>query len=525
MSNYTRLICGACTLLALACMSDQAPTDGDQGDSEEGGGHGDSVTAITHWTEQTELFVEFPALVVGQESAFAAHLTRVSDFTPVDAGPVTVLLTGGGSPDETFTVKDPSIPGIFRPVAIPRYAGSRVLSLRLSSPGLTVTHELGKVTVFADADSAARAAPEEDPDNGAVITFLKEQQWPIGFTMAQATKRSLRPSMAASGTLRGRADGEAMVTAPVAGRLVTSGKVFPVLGQLVERNQILVNIARLPGGNAGIASLQLAASRAELSLGHSQKELKRLEALGADGAVSKRRVAEARLREAESQAELTAAKSRLGQHGRVQRVSSTGRGSGMAVRAPTRGTLVAVNVAPGEFVEAGAAMFQIIDTERLWLEVKVPEANIGKLIEPAGAWFDIAGFDQHFNVPSEDLVSNGAIVDPRDRTISLIFNIDNPSRRLRAGMFASVHLMIGPPVEVVSIPFAAVLDDGGQQVVFVQLGGEAFLRKPVRLGIRDGDNVEVLQGVQAGEYVAVEGAFMVKLAASSTAAPAHGHGH
>ncbi len=530
MKNSTRSIALASTVFLLACPSQHEHHDGEHADHDEGGehghGHGDGARAITHWTDKSELFVEFLPLVVGQETAFAAHLTRVSDFRPVDAGVVTVTLSGGGHPEETFVVNEPTVPGIFRPVAKPQHAGVRVLSLRVAASELTDTHDLGEVTVFADANAAAHATPEEEPDNGAEISFLKEQQWPIGFTMTQATERTLRPSMALSGTLRGRADGEAMVTAPVAGRLLTASGTFPRLGQQVERNQILVTLAPLPSGNTGVASLQLAVARSELALEHAKRERQRLEGLMGDGTVPERRVAEARHREAESQAELTAAQRRLAQHSRVQRVSSSGRGGGgMMVRAPTSGTVVAVHAAPGEFVEAGRAIFQIIDTQRLWLEVKVPEANIGRIEEPSGAWFDIAGFDQHFDVPAEALVSSGGVVDPRTRTVSIIFNIDNPNGRLRAGMFASVHLLTGAPVRVLSIPAAAVLDDGGQQVVFVQAGGETFLRRPVQLGIRDGDNVEVTQGVQPGEYVAVKGAFMVKLAASATEAPAHGHAH
>lgn len=535
MTYYLRPLAVAAALLSFACGpphthdGEHAPhgphgahDDADE-DEGHGHGHGDGALAVTHWTERTELFVEFPALTVGEESAFAAHLTRVSDFAPVGEGAVTVLLSGGGAPDESFVVQSPTVPGIFRPVAVPRHPGSRQLTLQLASADLNDTHDLGEVTVYADADAAAHAAPEDEPEDPSEITFLKEQQWPIGFTMAQATERTLRPAMAVSGTVRASANGEAMISAPTAGRLVSPEGAFPRLGQRVERGEVLTRLAPLPGGNPGVASLQLAVARGQLAVEHGQRERQRLEALGGEGSVPERRVTEARHREAESEAELTAARRRLGQHGRAQRVSSSG--GGITVRAPISGTLVAVHVAPGEFVEASRTLFHVVDTEHLWLEVKVPEANIGRIEQPSGAWFDIAGFERHFEVPLEQLVSAGDIVDPRTRTISVIFDIDNPEGRLRAGMFADVHLLTGPTIQAVSIPFAAVIEDGGQQVVFVQAGGETFLRRPVRLGIRDGDNVQITQGVERDEYVAVHGAFMVKLAASATEAPAHGHAH
>ncbi|MBK7153248.1 MAG: efflux RND transporter periplasmic adaptor subunit, partial [Sandaracinaceae bacterium] len=65
----------------------------------------------------------------------------------------------------------------------------------------------------------------------------------------------------------------------------------------------------------------------------------------------------------------------------------------------------------------------------------------------------------------------------------------------------------------------------GMFVVFVQIEGEAFERRVVRLGARDAGYVEVLSGVLAGEHVVTIGAWSVKLAASSGAIPAHGHAH
>ena len=41
---------------------------------------------VTHWTDATELFMEYPPLVTGRSALFAVHLTKLVDFTPVDAG-------------------------------------------------------------------------------------------------------------------------------------------------------------------------------------------------------------------------------------------------------------------------------------------------------------------------------------------------------------------------------------------------------------------------------------------------------
>lgn len=498
----------------------------DHDDHGEHGGHGDhaaGAAVYTRWTERTELFVEFPPLVVGKDSAFAAHLTRLSDFRPVAAGRVTVLLAGGGLPEERFEVTQPTVPGIFRPVARPTHAGWRELSILLAAEGLSDRHDLGQVGVFGTPEAAARnATPEEE--EGDSISFLKEQQWPIDFATASVEERTLRPSLAVSGTVRARADGEVHVTAPVSGRLLTAGRAFPTLGREVKRDQILVTLAPRLGAEADIASLELAVARAQLDVEHSRRERERLETLLAQGAVPERRVVAARKDEAQAQAELTAAERRLQQHGRVQRAFAGGAG-GITVRAPISGTVVAVDVAPGMFLEEGRQMFRIVDLERLWLDVRVPEANIGRVQHAAGAWFTVEGFDEVFDVGPEQVVTTGGVVDARARTIPMIFTIDNPERQLRVGMFARVHLLTGPPVTAPSVPLAAVVGDGGQDVVYVQTGGESFERRLLRPGVRDGDYLQALSGVATGERVVVRGAFMVKLAASTSEVPAHGHAH
>jgi len=504
------------TLLFACRPSSQA--GGEQGDAQARVGH-----AVTLWSEQTELFVEFPTLVVGHESAFAAHLTRISDFRPVDEGRVVVLLSGGGYPDERFETSEALVPGIFRPVAEPEHSGSRNLSLSLESEAVTDLHDLGMVTVFPDLNAALAEVHDEEEESE--ISFLKEQQWSLDFASERVSERTLRPSLSVSGSVRARSSGEVHVTAPVAGRLLTAGGAFPSIGMDVERDQILVSLAPRLDGQADVATLELAVARAQLDVEHTVKELERLEGLLAEGAVQERRVVAARRDEGRAQAELTAAQRRLQQYGRIQLAASSGSAGGITVRAPISGTLVAVGVAPGMFLEEGREMFHIVDLDQLWLEVRVPEASVGSSEKASGAWFEVGGFSEPFLVDSDRVVSTGGVVDERTRTVPVIFEIDNPSRSLRVGMFARAHLLTGAPVTGVAIPTEAVIEDGGQSVAFVHVGGESLERRVVSLGVREGGLVEVIDGIRSGERVVTRGAFMVKLAASATEAPAHGHGH
>jgi membrane fusion protein, heavy metal efflux system len=102
--------------------------------------------AVTRWSGKTELFAEYPPLVVGQTSRFAIHLTDLRTFKAVTAGQVEVQLQGGGAP-ETFRVDGPSRPGIFGVDVKPSRPGNRVLVIALKSPGLADEHQIPDVIV------------------------------------------------------------------------------------------------------------------------------------------------------------------------------------------------------------------------------------------------------------------------------------------------------------------------------------------------------------------------------------------
>src|SRR5438128_1334322 len=79
---------------------------------------------VTHWTDRTELYIEYPPLVAGHSAVFAVHLTALSDFKPVAAGQARVEFTPetGGQPTVLSGPK-PSRPGAFRVEGAPPAAG------------------------------------------------------------------------------------------------------------------------------------------------------------------------------------------------------------------------------------------------------------------------------------------------------------------------------------------------------------------------------------------------------------------
>ena len=139
--------------------------------------------SVTRWTDRTELFAEYPPLIVGGTSRFAIHLTQLDSFKALNDGHVEVRLQDGSSEPEVFRVDAPSRPGIFGVDVKPTHGGTRELVIVLKSKGLSDEHRVGEVEVYPNADAAhaaGRAGNEETPG----ISFLKEQQWSLDFGTA-----------------------------------------------------------------------------------------------------------------------------------------------------------------------------------------------------------------------------------------------------------------------------------------------------------------------------------------------------
>ena len=511
------LIAALCAAALLAACGDKAATSSTTAaEAEVSHAHVAGAEKLTHFTDRTELFVEFPPLVVGEKSAFAAHLTHLSDFKAVTAGKVTVRLTGGGQPDEVFSVDDAAQPGIFRPEATPKHAGERELAIEVSTPEFSVTHELGPVTVHPDRKAAEAAAPAHE-DEG--IVFTKEQQWKVDFATAEAVERPIRSAVAATGVVRARPDGEALLTAAAAGQVQPAG-AFPRLGQVVKKGQLLAYLVPRLGGETDLASLRAAADKARVEHELARQELARMESLFKDEAVPEKRVQAARAAEASARAELAAAQQRLGQYG--------GAGGGIPLRAPVAGTLADVRVSPGAYAEAGALLFHIADRSKLWLELRVPESEAARLREVSGAAFRVPGSETGVEIvtgKNGKLVAVGGAVDATTRTLPVVFEFSVPDAQLPIGLAVQAQVFTGGTRPAVAIPASSVLDEGGISVVFVMIGGESFERRTVRLGARDGDWVEVVDGLTPGSRVVSRGAYLVKLASTGTAQIGHGHAH
>lgn len=477
---------------------------------------------VTRFNDDTELFLEYPALVAGRVSRFAAHLTWLDDYRPVKAGQLTVSLTRNERTVARFRVGRPTRPGLYTPAVKPRDPGVFDMTLTWEQDDQRSVHRLAAVNVYASPDEVPA-----DPETGAEgdITFLKEQQWRVPFNTAVVTERTLRASVPATGILRAVHTGDRQVIAPVSGRIQSPGGGFPEAGQQVRAGDVLAHIVPRLGGGTDLATLRLAVEEAEADLELARREERRLQGLLAKEAIPERRLMQARSQTRVVAARLTAARQRLASHQGAG--SETEEPAAVPLIAGVTGTVAEVHAGPGTYVEEGAPLMRVVDRRRLWLEARVPEANAARLDRPAGAWFTPAGSKEHFVVDtggSASLVSAGEVVDPASRTVAVIFALPNPGG-LRVGTAADVRVWTGETVTAPAVPVTAVQEEAGEPVVYVEIGGESFARRVVSLGIRAGDYVAVTEGLEPGERVVTTGSYLVRLAGTDPAGAGHGHAH
>lgn len=506
--------------LLLAACGGQAPDEqGHEHAGDDAAAHSeapaDATLIYTDYTDVTELFVEFPALVVGQPSTFAAHVTRLADYAPLTSGRLDVILERNGEAAARFRVNAPARPGIFTPAVTLRNAGQFSLAIEVQDGTLVARHELGTVTVFADPASVEVNQPELPGDIG----YLKEQQWTNPFAATVVGERPMRPSVPGFATVLAPADAGAEIRAPSDGYFASGNLV--TAGSSVEAGAVLGYLIPRLGEGTDFGTLRVELERAEAAMESAELDVERLEGLLAQGAIPQRRLIEARHAADVARAELRAASARIEQRQRGDQQA------GIALRTPVAGTVIEVSARPGAFVRAGDRVFRVAAPDRRWLEVRVPERFAAGLQDASGAWFDRLGHGTVVLDRSSDarVVQVSTAIDPVSRTASVTIEYPSAQGPAAIGSRFAAHVFTSAPRPRLAVPHSAIIDDGGVNVVYVQTGGEAFVRRPVQLGIRDGQLVEVLGGITAGERVVSRGAYFVKLAAAGGEEIGHGHAH
>jgi len=172
------------------------------------------------------------------------------------------------------------------------------------------------------------------------------------------------------------------------------------------------------------------------------------------------------------------------------------------IRAPFSGQLGLRRVSIGTIVSPSTVITTLDDTSRIKLDFDVPEVFLSRLepglevIAHSAAWPDVRFSGRVTSVDTR--------VDPVSRTITVRALLPNDQGRLRPGMFLTVSLL-KEDVKALLVPEQAIVPERSRQFVYVVGDDDIVELREIRTGRRRPGEVEVLEGLKAGERVISEG--------------------
>jgi membrane fusion protein, heavy metal efflux system len=181
--------------------------------------------------------------------------------------------------------------------------------------------------------------------------------------------------------------------------------------------------------------------------------------------------------------------------------------STLVVPCPISGRVVTRNAAPGFLTQPGnaPAPYSVADLSTMWMIANVIEADapaykLGQDVSVTVAAYPDKVFRGH-------VTALGSTIDPNSHRQPVRSEIDDPDHLLRSGMFASFVIRIGDSVASLAVPEAGVVREGdGTMTVWVTTDSRHFAKRTVKIGLRQDDLVQILDGLNPGETIVTEGA-------------------
>lgn len=255
-------------------------------------------------------------------------------------------------------------------------------------------------------------------------------------------------------------------------------------GQRVRRGQVLVQL------DDSLQQAQLQQAQAQANI--ARTNLQRNRELVAQNFVSQSAVDQARANVEVAEAQVALAQAQL------QR---------MKVLAPFDGFAGIRSVNVGDYVKDGADLVQVEDVSTVWVDFRLPERYLAQLKpgqEVAVALDALPGRPHSARVEAID-----SQLDASGRSVLVRARLANAGGTLRSGLFARTRIVFSTREQAVTVPEEALVPMGDRQFLIKVVdgpdGSKIGQRMAARIGVRRAGRVEVLEGLQAGDLVAVAG--------------------
>jgi cobalt-zinc-cadmium efflux system membrane fusion protein len=383
------------------------------------------------------------------------------------------------------------------------------------------------VALLAAGCAGGGTRPEERRAEAAAAETAQHAEEANALHLSEDMIRDLRTSTAPVALRTGLQ--EVAVLGEIAADQERYAEVAPPTGGQIVRLLVTANAAVSAGTPlAQLRSADLGRARADLITAEARRDLARQAAerkrsLAQDRIVPQREVQEAEAALRGADAEVRAAIAGLQALGIVDE-GATDDTSLFYVRSPIAGRVLERQAILGSYADTSRPLFTIADLSRVWVVAQPFERDAVNVRPGTTAHVRVAA------LPGQEFDGRVALVgrqvDAGSRTVPVRIDLPNPGGVLRPGMSVTARLEVGGrATEILAVPAAALQRVGDRWLVFVPRGRAEFEMRPVGRGRDLGTDVEVVSGLEAGETVVVEGAFLLKAEAEKKAGGLDEHGH
>lgn len=171
--------------------------------------------------------------------------------------------------------------------------------------------------------------------------------------------------------------------------------------------------------------------------------------------------------------------------------------------APFSGMIGARRVSVGAYIQPGEAIASLANIDDIRVTFSAPERFLGQLTRGSEVHVTTTAWPGYEAIGRITVIE--PVIEPSMRSARVLAQVHNPERKLRPGMSADIHAILGERPSALTIPNEAVFGSGDQTFVYVINPDSTVSRKLLRLGTRLADVVEVRDGLQSGMTVVCAG--------------------
>ena len=326
-----------------------------------------------------------------------------------------------------------------------------------------------------------------------------------GVEVGTVTAAPFRQVIKASGQVLAAQGEESVAVATVAGVVSFHGKVVEGMHVTQGAPLVILSSNNMAEGDP--------VQKARIAFEVQKKEYERMKALVESRIVSEKAFAEAE--QAYENARIS-----------YEAVAKNHSASGQRVVAPIGGFVKNLLVKEGDYVTVGQPLVSITQNRRLFLRADVSEKYYGALRSLSSANFSTPYQNKVYKLSELNgkLLSYGKASDGNGYFVPVTFEFDNRGEVI-PGSFVEIYLLGTPMEGVISVPRTALTEEQGSFFVYLQVHDDCYKKQLVNIGADNGERVQILSGIHAGDRVVVNGAYQVKLAGATNAIPAHSHEH